>query len=100
MSGWKFSVTVPTWTATQLGDDPVVVSAASRQGRKEEVWVRRLPKETHNSVDGANTTPTPSQFYRVEVRVVPPDAPPRVRGVLRRYSHFVRLFEKVCVRID
>ena len=37
------------------------------------------------------------QFYRVEVKVIPPDgkAQPRCRSVLRRFSHFTKLHNKV-----
>ena len=37
------------------------------------------------------------QFYRVEVKVLPPDeaAAPRSRSVLRRFSHFQKLYRIV-----
>lgn len=37
------------------------------------------------------------QFYRVEVKVLPPspDAAPRSRSVLRRFSHFQKLYQIV-----
>ena len=37
------------------------------------------------------------QFYRVEVRVLPPDGrgAERTRSVLRRFSHFTKLHAKV-----
>lgn len=37
------------------------------------------------------------QFYRVEVKVLPPeaDAAPRTRSVLRRFSHFTKLHARV-----
>ena len=37
------------------------------------------------------------QFYRVEVKVLPPeaDAAPRTRSVLRRFSHFTKLYSRV-----
>ena len=37
------------------------------------------------------------QFYKVEVKVIPPEGKgqPKIRSVLRRYTHFTRLFEKV-----
>ena len=40
------------------------------------------------------------QFYRVEVKVLPPEAaaPPRTRSVLRRFSHFTKLFSRVRCR--
>ena len=39
------------------------------------------------------------QFYNVEVKVIPPDGKgaPKIRSVLRRYTHFTRLFEKVAL---
>ncbi|KAK9834256.1 hypothetical protein WJX81_000497 [Elliptochloris bilobata] len=60
-SGWKFSVTVPSWTQTTLENDEVVV------------------------------------FYRVEVRVLPPEGrgPERTRSVLRRFSHFTKLHARL-----
>ena len=41
--------------------------------------------------------PLALQFYRVEVKVLPPEAaaPPRTRSVLRRFSHFTKLFSRV-----
>ena len=38
-----------------------------------------------------------SQFYRVEVKVLPPEKNglPRTRSVLRRYNHFTKLHSKV-----
>ena len=38
-----------------------------------------------------------SQFYRVEVKVLPPEeaAAPRSRSVLRRFSHFQKLYSIV-----
>ena len=42
-----------------------------------------------------SSTSTPTQFYRVEVKVLPPTGDPRVRSVLRRYSHFERLYERL-----
>jgi len=37
------------------------------------------------------------QFYRVEVRVLPPEGrgPERTRSVLRRFSHFTKLHANV-----
>ena len=37
------------------------------------------------------------QFYRVEVKVLPPepDAAPRTRSVLRRFTHFTKLYGRV-----
>ena len=37
------------------------------------------------------------QFYRVEVKVLPPeaDAAPRTRSVLRRFNHFTKLHQRV-----
>lgn len=37
------------------------------------------------------------QFYRVEVKVLPPeaDAAPRTRSVLRRFNHFTNLHQRV-----
>ena len=42
------------------------------------------------------------QFYRVEVKVLPPeaDAAPRTRSVLRRFSHFTKLYAKVSRHIS
>jgi len=42
-----------------------------------------------------------SQFYRVEVKVLPPeaDAAPRTRSVLRRFSHFTKLHARVSVQL-
>ena len=41
--------------------------------------------------------PLALQFYRVEVKVLPPEAaaPPRTRSVLRRFSHFTKLHSRV-----
>ncbi|KAK9812986.1 hypothetical protein WJX72_006830 [[Myrmecia] bisecta] len=60
-SGWKFSVTIPSWTQTTLEGDEIVV------------------------------------FYRVEVKVLPPDGDgaARCRSVLRRFSHFTKLHARL-----
>ena len=41
------------------------------------------------------------QFYRVEVKVLPPeaDAAPRTRSVLRRFSHFTKLHARVSIHL-
>ena len=49
-----------------------------------------------------HSLPICSQFYRVEVKVLPPeaDAAPRTRSVLRRFSHFTKLYAKVRLKIS
>ena len=44
-----------------------------------------------------NSLALPLQFYRVEVKVLPPEeaAAPRSRSVLRRFSHFQKLYSIV-----
>ncbi|KAK9825314.1 hypothetical protein WJX74_008521 [Apatococcus lobatus] len=60
-TGWKFSVTLPSWTQATLEGDELVV------------------------------------FYRVEVRVVAPESggASKCRSVLRRFSHFSRLYSRL-----
>ena len=99
-SGWQFSVTVPSWTqATLEGDENVVVCASLHKAE------RCLVKPTSSCmaiVRVYHSLPVCPQFYRVEVKVLPPeaDAAPKTRSVLRRFSHFTKLYAKVSLNIS
>ena len=158
-SGWKFSVTIPSWTTTTLeSDEPVVVrkkgaaqsmacvclmlvvhalskslsvlppspeplfsclflvpSVISDASYKPKIkGQKRIPsKETRVSsqrrrpevtmplrllphvLSSSSSKKKKKKFYRVEVKVLPPSGEPRVRSVLRRYSHFERLHDRL-----
>ena len=158
--GWRFSVTIPSWTQTALeGDELVVVcthhphgfsslmspsrgmhaTGAPCTGSKGSRPPRpRTPPSTTLSSESSNTLVSSTgekdahsavvvassdrtkqfpasaligapeamactqtvlwlQFYRVEVKVLPPEeaAAPRSRSVLRRFSHFQKLYRIV-----
>ena len=47
------------------------------------------------TLDLRNKKTNQKKFYRVEVKVLPPSGEPRVRSVLRRFSHFERLHDRL-----
>ena len=86
-SGWQFSVTVPSWTQASLEGDENVVVSTDMQPVQTGVDSGLSRAYCHSFL----------QFYRVEVKVLPPeaDAAPRTRSVLRRFSHFTKLSQRV-----
>ena len=94
-NGWQFSVTIPSWTqATLEGDENVVVRSSACTGQSCRFSACKVCARCFVTAEYAFMLP---QFYRVEVKVLPPeaDAAPRTRSVLRRFSHFTKLWAKV-----
>ena len=112
--GWVFTAAIPSYTQTTLqGDEVVVVGSFLTGPRAALLTVHAVQHDLQiqiASLGRKKSRPSTStkhhalwraqrglQFYRVEVKVLPPEktGQPRTRSVLRRFSHFLKLHGRV-----